>query len=108
MPSPDRSRPRRPNSGGSSDGQGRGRAPQGSGRGGAPKGRSGGAPTDRNRGKRPDERGEPGPKAWGALARRGSQRLSEDIRDAGTKPPHQGPPAPKEPMDRWVREDDVR
>jgi hypothetical protein len=59
------------------------------------------------RSKRPTDRGEDGPKQWGALARRGSRRLAEDVRSAGTKPPHQGPQAPRED-DRWVLEETVR
>jgi tetratricopeptide (TPR) repeat protein len=41
------------------------------------------------------------------LARRGSRRLAEDVRSAGTKPPHQGPKAPRD-EDRWVLEETVR
>lgn len=62
--------------------------------------------TGRKPGKRTDD-GEEGPSQWGALARRGSRRLAEDVRDAGNKAPQQGPPAPREPQDRWVQ-DEVR
>ena len=90
MPS-DRPRPR------PSDGSGRGRGTK----------PSGGASPRSGANRKPDDRGEPGPRTWGALARRGSQRLSEDVRNAGTSAPHQGPPAPKDPQDVWVR-DEVR
>ena len=54
------------------------------------------------------DRGEAGAAAVGRpLARRGSRRLAEDVRSAGTKPPHQGPRAPRDD-DRWVLEETVR
>ena len=46
-------------------------------------------------------------RSGGPSARRGSRRLAEDVRSAGTKPPHQGPRAPRDD-DRWVLEETVR
>jgi hypothetical protein len=79
---------------------------------GRPNRSSGAAParrtgTGKPRAKDPRDRGEEGPPQWGALARRGSRRLAEDVRSAGTKPPRQGPRAPRDD-DQWVLEETVR
>jgi hypothetical protein len=86
------------------------RPPRASGRptrgsGAKPPARRAGGPKPKATGR--TDKGEPGPAQWGALARRGSRRLAEDVRSAGTKPPHQGPRAPRDD-DRWVLEETVR